>query len=116
MTEEQKLYDGAVIKPDGTVSPPARRATDLPPDAPWWARYLEANAKQAWRYAAHAADAGVIALATAYAEYPQETVAAIEKMIPASYWPYLVGLLCLGRIIVRSGSAKLSTPEGSKQT
>ena len=36
---------------DETIPPPlARRSTDLPTDAPWWARWFVANANEAWRW------------------------------------------------------------------
>ena len=35
--------------PEATI-PPARRSTDLPPDAPWWARWFVANVSEAWKW------------------------------------------------------------------
>ena len=51
MDDPVKLYDGAVIKPDGTAAPPARRADDLPPGTPWYAALFVSGLRDCWKWA-----------------------------------------------------------------
>ena len=76
------------MDPEETAPPntPLRRATDLPPDSPWWARYLEANIRDAWRWASVRFGAIVAVLAEIYAADP----AGVQALIPSAWWPHIV--------------------------
>lgn len=88
-------------QPVAPIPTPARRATDLPPDAPWWARWLEANVKEAWKWASMRWSAACILLAEVYAAYPQETTNAVKSLIPQKYWAHVVALAFLANMILR---------------
>ena len=70
-------------------STPARRATDLPPDAPWWAVYLSVKLSDAWKLASVWWPAACAAAAEVYAEDPQQIKEAAQALIPAAWWPHL---------------------------
>ena len=70
---------------------PARRATDLPADAPWWAKWLEANVHEAWKWASVRWSALCFAVAEVYAMDPGGFKQFVHDHIPATWWPHLVG-------------------------
>ena len=81
--------------------PPARRATDLPSDAPWWARYIEANAKEAWRWASMQWGAFVFVAAEVYAADPVGVQAHVKEMVPAAWWPHIIAGASLAAMVLR---------------
>ena len=98
MTAEQIATQSAPTLPNeaqANPSAPSRRSTDLPPDSPWWERWIAANIHHfgSGLYAA----AGVAA--EFYATYPDEVNKAIEQTLPAGWGPHiLAGALLLTSI------------------
>ena len=83
------------------TQPPTRRSTDLPADAPWLARYLEANIKEAWRWASVRWGIFVTVAAEAYAADPADVQSLLGAWIPASAWPHIVALGGLAGVLLR---------------
>lgn len=81
-----ELYDGAIVKSDGTVDAPTRRATDLPPDTPWWYKILLEKAHAIWAFLYGVA--GVAA--EVYASNPDQINEWIKSVVPSTWWPHLV--------------------------
>lgn len=79
--------DGSAIN---DIEAPARRATDLPPDAPWWARWLDANIKQCWKWASVWWPAVCTVAAETYAQNPQEITGYVQSLVPANWWPHII--------------------------
>jgi len=69
---------------------PARRATDLPPDAPWWARWIVANVDQAWKWGSVWWPAVCASSLEIYAQDPKAANEFLQTVIPASWWPHLL--------------------------
>lgn len=114
------LYDGAVVKPDGTIDPPARRATDLPPDAPWWARWLEADFKAAWQWASVRWQFICIAAVEIYAALPddqqQKLIDTIMNILPAKWRAQAIAsVFALGILlrIINLANLKRQQPKGT---
>lgn len=80
---------------------PARRATDLPPNSPWWAFWLVANIEESWKWASLWWPGVCAALAEAYAANPAEINAWVQANVPANWWPHLVALGCAVQILLR---------------
>ncbi len=67
---------------------PARRSSDLPPDAPWWARWIEANIHKAWTVLYGFAGVAV----EVYATYPAEINEMVKALVPAALWPHIIAV------------------------
>jgi hypothetical protein len=92
------------------VATPARRSTDLPPDAPWWARWLVANADQAWKWASVWWPVSCAAVAEVYAQYPAEITDFVRGLLPASWWPHVLSGAFLAGAVFRIIKFKTRTP------
>ena len=79
----------------------ARRATDLPADAPWWARYIESNVREAWKWASVQFPVLVAVCAEIYATDPAGVNQWVQQTVPATWWPHLVAGGCLVQIALR---------------
>ena len=75
---------------EATDPGPLRRSTDLPPDAPWWARWFVANIREAWRWASVRWGAGVAIVAEVYAQDPAGVQKFVEGFVPNSWWPHII--------------------------
>jgi hypothetical protein len=73
----------------------------LPPDAPWWARWIEANAREAWKWASMRWSAVCVVLAEVYAMYPKETADAVKSLLPEKWWPHVIALAFLANMVFR---------------
>lgn len=73
---------------------PARRSTDIPADAPWWARWLDANAKEAWKWASVWWPGFCAALIEFWAQLPadqqQGVIDWFVTLIPVAARPHLL--------------------------
>lgn len=84
---------------DPTIPPvtPARRATDIPTDAPWWARWFVANVTECWKWLS----TWLIAIAAA-APLLYENVAQVKEWVSPTIYSYiqagLVLLIFFGRV------------------
>ena len=89
--------------PEATAPPntPLRRATDLPPDSPWWARWIETNIGEAWKWASVRFPAAVAVLAEVYAANPAQVNQWVEDTVPSTWWPHLVAVGCLIQVSLR---------------
>lgn len=74
---------------------------NLPKDAPWWARWLVANVRDAWKWASVQFPALIAVLIPFYAAYQEKVHAWIAANIPAKYWPWIALLGCILQIIFR---------------
>ena len=83
--------------PEAT-NPPLRRSTDLPSDAPWWARWFVANIKEAGQWASVRFGAIIAVLAEVYAADPAGVQAVVKDWVPISWWPHIVA----GAFVVNS--------------
>lgn len=72
------------------VGLPQRRSTDLPPDAPWWARWLVANVAEAWKWASMWWPATCAAAAEVYAINSDTINTYIRDAVPSNWWPHIV--------------------------
>lgn len=89
----------------------ARRATDIPPDAPWWARWLVANFNEAYKWASVWWPAFCAGCLEVYAQNPDEINAFVQSHIPASWWPHVLAGAFVVSMAVRVVSfAKIKTP------
>ena len=88
------------FNPDATQ--PARRSTDLPPDAPWWMRWIDANIHEAWKWGSMRWPAFCAALAEVYALYPQQTTDFVKGFVPASWWPHVVAGAFIASMVFRA--------------
>lgn len=80
---------------------PARRATDLPADAPWYLRYIEANIKEAWKWASVRLPAAGLILAELYAADPAGVQSIVQQYVPAGAWPHLLAAGCAVQMLLR---------------
>ena len=92
---------------------PQRRATDLPPDAPWWMRWLEANISEAWRWASMRWTVGCGILVELYAQYPEQVNNWVKEWLPVSWWPHIVSSAFLLTAILRIVNFKPKSREQS---
>ena len=95
------MTDPAAVTPVPPEVTQTRRATDLPADAPWWARYIETNAKEAYQWASVRLPAGVAILAEIYAANPAEVNTWVQQTVPATWWPHLLAGGCLIQVALR---------------
>ena len=72
------------------------RATDLPADAPWWAKYLVANAGNWWRWASTWILAAAVAAPEAYEALPQ-----LQQYVPPAVFHHLEAVLAILAFIGR---------------
>lgn len=71
--------------PELPADAPARRSTDLPPDAPWWMRWIVANWNDGWKWLSvqwPIICGGFIEVYTTYADQ-------LSKYVPATWLPHL---------------------------
>lgn len=80
---------------------PARQPTDLPADAPWWARWLDENAKEAWRWASIRWSGAVAIIAEAYALNTESINEYVKHQVPDTWWPHIVALVSLVTLFFR---------------
>jgi hypothetical protein len=84
---------------------------ELPPEAPWWAKWLDANARDAWRWASVRWSAFCAAAAEVYAYNPNQVNEWIQKEVPSSWWPHIVALVCLMQLFFRVTKLKKETQQ-----
>lgn len=88
-----------------TQQPPNRRATDLPDDAPWWARWLDANFRDAWRWASvwwpGLCAAAIEIWAQLPAEQQQQFLDSLISLIPVSLRPHALASIFCASIVLR---------------
>ena len=73
----------------------------LPESAPWWAKYLEANAHQFWQWSSVRLNFLWAALAAAYAADPAGVTKTVQDHIPSNWWPWIVLAASLLNIVAR---------------
>lgn len=96
---------------DVTLPPvQARRATDLPPDAPWYVRWVAANVTEAWKWTSVQFPSFVGGFMLYYAGNQEQVHQWVQSNIPVKYWPWLGLLACVLQIIFRVTNLK-----GNKQ-
>lgn len=83
------------------LQPPARRATDLPADAPWWARWIDANIKEAWKWGSVWWPAICAGAFEVYAQDPSGIQDMVRNVVPSSWWPHILALGCVVSIFLR---------------
>ena len=96
--------------PEDTAPQLARRSTDLPTDAPWWARYLEANIKDAWRWASVRYGAFIAIAAEAYAADPAGVQDMVQSVVPTSWWPHIIAAGGVAAVFLRVVNLKGNKP------
>lgn len=95
---------------------PCRRSTDLPPDAPWWARWIDANIHEAWKWGSMWWPAFCAAIMETYAANPQQINDLIESSVPKSWWPHLLaGGFALSMILRVLNLTKVKRQEPTKK-
>lgn len=85
---------------------PQRRATDLPPDAPWWARWLDTNVREAWRWATVRWSGAVAIAAEVYAANADTLNGYVQHEIPTEWWPHVVAAISIATMIFRVTNLK----------
>ncbi len=112
----QIMTDNTQVPPEPQSLPeapiPHRRASDLPSDSPWWARWLEANIAEAWKWASMRWGAACVVLAEIYAQYPKESTEFIQGFVPASWWPHLIAGGFLVQMLFRLVNLKKPKNDG----
>ena len=86
--------------PEAT-NPPLRRATDLPADAPWYARWIEANVKEAYKWASVQVPLFYSACMVYYAMNQEQVHQWVQANVPAKYWPWIGLAACIWQIAAR---------------
>lgn len=71
---------------------PQRRSTDLPPDAPWWARWMVANVNEAWKWGSMWWPFLCASALEVYAAMPDEINKAVKAMVPETWVPHLLAV------------------------
>jgi hypothetical protein len=94
-----------------SIRPEPVDASALPPDAPWWARWLDANIREAWRWASMRWSAGVAIIAEVYAANASEINAYVQHEIPPNWWPHIVAAVALGQMVFRVAKLKGDPPK-----
>lgn len=87
---------------DPNATQPGRRATDLPPDAPWYWKWLDANIKEAWKWASMWWPAFCAALAETYAANPKEITDFVRGIVPDSWWPHMITGAFIASMVFRA--------------
>ena len=86
----------------GTSAPvPARRASDLPPDAPWWAKWIVANIDEAWKWGSVWWPAFCAAAAETYAADAQQINDFVKGIIPPTWWPHVLAAAFIVSMFLR---------------
>ena len=97
-------------------SVPQRRSTDLPADAPWWARWMVANINEAWRWGSMWWPFLCASALEVYAAAPQEINDLIQTNIPKGWWPHLLaGGFALSMILRVLNLAKVKRQEPKRK-
>lgn len=82
---------------------PTRRSTDIPDNAPWWAKWFVANVNEAWHWASNRWSIACAVAAETYAEFPDQINDAVQKLVPPAWYPHLIAgafaMTALWRII-----------------
>lgn len=90
----------------GDDQAPKRRSTDIPDDAPWWAKWMVSNVDQAWRWASVQIPATCIAVAEGYNLLDDATkkkvIDALNTVIPEKYKVHVLAILFLAFIVIRT--------------
>lgn len=90
----------ADVKPEEmTVPPQTRRVTDLPPDAPWYARWIVANVRESWKWFSVNLPLICAGLIQVYTQYQDQ----LESLVPKSWVPHITTamlvLIALSRLV-----------------
>ena len=80
--------------------------SSMPADAPWWARWLDENIKEAWKWASMRWPAVCAAAAEVYALDPKGTQDFIKSVVPASWWPHIVAMAFVASMFFRAWRQK----------
>ena len=78
-------------KPPATVSIVPKPNPDLPDDAPWWAKYLVSNVREAWKMLS----VNLPTIAAFLIEANQLYGAQIAEFVPASWVPHIASAMLL---------------------
>ena len=100
-------------QPAAPDAAPARRATDLPPDAPWWARWLVANINEAWKWGSMRWPAFCAAALEVYAQYQDQINAWAKGVIPSAWWPHVLAAAFILSMLLRVVNLKRQPPGGN---
>ena len=73
---------------------------NLPVDSPWWARWLVANWKDAWKFATNNWAFWCGNVATAYALYPDQFNEALKFM--EGRWPHVTAVAFYAILVLRN--------------
>ena len=71
--------------------------TDLPPDAPWWARWIVANAREGWKFLSF----NVPIISAAVIEADQASGGQLMNLLPATWRPHVAALGLVGVALLR---------------
>lgn len=83
--------------PTVSVAPAARSATDLPADAPWWAKWIIANAREGWKMFSVQWPVIIGVLIEIYQTFPDE----VKAIVPGSWMPHLAAAAFLATAALR---------------
>lgn len=97
-----------------------RRATDLPADAPWWMRWLDANIHEAWRWGSMVWPAicatAVETWATLPADKQQQVIDFLMGLIPPAARPHvLAGVFVFAMILRVVNLSNVKVKQGDTQ-
>ena len=88
-----------------TVSAAPTARTDLPPDAPWWARWIVANASEAWKMFS----VNIPVIGAALIEVDQASGGQLMQLVPASWRPHAAAAALVGAAVLRLVNQKKGT-------
>lgn len=74
---------------------------DLPPDAPWWARWIVANVGEAWHWASMRWPAFCAACCEVYAQYTDPINAFVASHVPKNWMPHLLAAAFVVSMLLR---------------
>ncbi len=75
--------------------------SNLPDNSPWWAKWLAASWKDAWKWASVQFPVAVAFGAEIYAADPAGTQAFVKGIVPATWWPHLIAGGCFLQVALR---------------
>lgn len=94
------------MDPEATDPGPQRRATDLPPDSPWYVRWFVANVKEAYKWASVQWAAIVAVVAEVYALDPADVQHLVGLVVKPEWWPHVIAGASLFAVFLRVTNLK----------
>ena len=91
--------------------------TDLPADAPWWARWLVANVREAWKWASVQWPVFCAVCLEVYAQFSDQVDSFVQSLIPATWYPHFIaGAFIVGAFVRLLRKRQIQPPANAGTT